>query len=96
MPDMLGTFESNEPFMSLYDDNTRFLAGGGGKPTFDYTIFGMAFIAMILLLIVDVTRHKIDHVAKEHHFFGTVMEACYHECKNNKLYKILQFYLNHI
>ena len=83
MSGMLGAFEASEPMMSTYDD-MRSLAGGGAKPTLDYTLFGMAFFTMISLLVVGAIRHKVDQIAKEHDFFRTVLETCYHECENNQ------------
>lgn len=57
----------------------RLLAGGEVK--IDYTVFGMVLFTMVLLFIVGVLRHKIDHWAKGNTFCETVLEACYHECK---------------
>ena len=76
-PDEINYFE----IMTSFESGLRFLGGGGDKIVIDYTVFGMALFTMILLLIVGVMRHKVDHWAKRNDFFETVLEACYHECK---------------
>ena len=59
---------------------TRNLAGGDA-PIIDYTALAMAVVAMSLLMIVAVVRHKIDQIAQGKEFFENVLEAVYHECK---------------
>jgi hypothetical protein len=41
----------------------------------------MAVVTMSLLLIVEVLRHKVDHLAKGKEIFEHVLEAVYRECK---------------
>lgn len=47
----------------------------------DFTVFAMAVVTMSLLLIVEVLRHKVDHLAKGKEIFEHVLEAVYRECK---------------
>lgn len=52
-----------------------------GPIVVDFTALAMAVVAMSLLMIVAILRHKIDHLARGKEFFENVLEAAYHECK---------------
>ncbi len=62
-------------------DIRRFLAVGGDPLVVDFTVLAMAVVTMVLLMIVAVVRHKIDHLARGKEIFVCVLEAVYHECK---------------
>jgi predicted Holliday junction resolvase-like endonuclease len=55
------------------------------KLVVDFTAFAMAVVTMSLLLIVEVIRHKIDHLAQGKEIFEHVLEAVYRECKSSDL-----------
>lgn len=70
--------EKEFPFLFTVSQN-RQLAGYG--PEVDFTVFAMAIATMSLLLLVEIVRHKIDHIAKGKEFFENVLDAVYQECK---------------
>lgn len=66
-------------FDTTPDSGSRNLAGE--ELIVDYTILSMAIVAMSLLMIVEIVRHKIDQIAKGKELFENVLEAAYHERK---------------
>ena len=66
--------------LSWEDGFDRNLAGGD-KLVFDYTILAMAIVAMSLILVVEVMRHKLDSLAHGKLFFENVLETFYRERK---------------
>jgi len=76
--DMTLVYENEFSHLFTVSQN-RQLAGYG--PEVDFTVFAMAIVTMSLLLLVEIVRHKIDHIAKGKEFFENVLEAVYQECK---------------
>ena len=67
--------------LAWQDDLDRNLAGSGDDLIFDYTILAMAIVALSLILVVEVVRHKIDSLAHGKAFFENVLETFYRERK---------------
>lgn len=61
-------------------DPHRRLAGGGDIEL-DYTIFNVTIMTLALLLLVENSRHYIDHKAEKHKFVKRVLEVLYEECE---------------
>lgn len=49
----------------------------------DYTILSVAATTLGLILVVELIRHKVDHMATGKFFFTTVLDGIYRECKCN-------------
>ena len=70
---------------SLQED-LRFLAGSASyeqeKNPLDYTVFSVGIMTLVMILVVELIRHQLDH-ATEHsgRFFKNVLESVYSECK---------------
>ena len=47
----------------------------------DYTVLSVAVLTLGLILLVELARHKIDHMAHGRPFFKTVLEGVNSECK---------------
>ena len=58
----------------------RFLAAKEEEPL-DYSVLSVGVMTLALLLLVEVVRHQLDHVAHGRPFFKTVLEMVYSECK---------------
>lgn len=60
---------------------TRFLAGYDVKV--DYSMLAVMVCTLGLILIVEITRHYIDHKAERRPFFKAVLTSVYSERKLN-------------
>ena len=60
----------------------RFLAGGGGLVKIDYNVLSVATMTLALIMMVEVFRHKLDHMAHDRPFFHAVLENIYAECES--------------
>jgi len=49
--------------------------------TLDYSIFGVAFMTLGLLLMVELIRHRLDVVAAHRPFLKAILSAVYQECE---------------
>lgn len=61
----------------------------------DFTVFAMAVVTMSLLLIVEVLRHKVDHLAKGKEIFEHVLEAVYRELSTLGIVEAIVFLVQH-
>jgi len=48
--------------------------------TIDYTVLSVAVATLGLILVVEIARHKIDHLAQGRPFFQTVLASVNSEC----------------
>ena len=48
--------------------------------TIDYTVLSVAVATLALILVVELVRHKLDHLAQGRPFFKTVLEGVNSEC----------------
>ena len=48
----------------------------------DYTVLSVAVATLGLILVVELARHKIDHLAIGRPFFQTVLATVNSECKS--------------
>ena len=65
-----------------YDDNhviKRFLAASAQKVTLDYTVLNVVILTLVLILVIEVMRHRLDVWAGSNPFFKTVLELMYRE-----------------
>jgi len=72
--------EEDSPVMAMY----RFLQDESKKKvvydTIDYTVLSVAVATLGLILVVEILRHKIDHLAQGRPFFLTVLHSVNSEC----------------
>jgi len=61
----------------------------------DFTIFAMAVVTMSLLLIVEIVRHKIDHLAEGKEIFEHVLHAVYRELSTLGIVEAIVFLVQH-
>jgi hypothetical protein len=52
-----------------------------GNIEIDYSILAVVVLTLGLILIVELVRHHIDHLAHGRPFFIAVLESVYAECK---------------
>ena len=78
--------------LAWQDGLDRNLAGGDDL-IFDYTILAMAIVALSLILVVEVVRHKIDNLAHGKAFFENVLETFYRERECSSDHKEVRTYL---
>eukprot|EP00980_Cylindrotheca_fusiformis_P005219 scaffold1118_cov135-Cylindrotheca_fusiformis.AAC.17 len=60
----------------------RFLeesTGYGKDNGIDYTVLSVAVQTLLLILFVEIVKHKLDHIAEGRPFFGTVLHSVYSE-----------------
>ncbi len=77
MESMFG--EEDLPVMAMY----RFLQEETKKKVYDaidYTVLSVAVATLGLILVVEILRHKIDHMAQGRPFFLTVLHSVNSEC----------------
>lgn len=48
--------------------------------TIDYTVLSVAVATLGLILVVEVVRHKLDHLAQGRPFYQTVLASVNSEC----------------
>lgn len=61
----------------------RFLAGSDEESVrVDYSVLSVGVMTLGLIMIVEVIRHKIDHVAGPRPFSKAVLQGVYSECKS--------------
>lgn len=71
--------EEDLPVMAMY----RFLQEETKKKVYDaidYTVLSVAVATLGLILVVEILRHKIDHMAQGRPFFLTVLHSVNSEC----------------
>jgi len=66
-----------------YDDKADDYGGGGYKAKdavrIDYSVLSVAVMTLGLIMIVELARHKLDHVAHHKPFLKAVLEGVYEE-----------------
>jgi hypothetical protein len=90
--------------MSFHFDNEespsyeRFMKDADyGKEGIDYTVLSIAVQTLLLILFVEIVKHKLDHVAEGRPFFGTVLHSVYEELSTLGIvelfvYLVLKYY----
>jgi hypothetical protein len=84
MESMFG--EEDLPVMAMY----RFLQEETKKKVYDaidYTVLSVAVATLGLILVVEILRHKIDHMAQGRPFFLTVLHSVNSECTSVLLFR---------
>ena len=56
------------------------------KDELDYSTLSVAVTTLVLILLVELIRHKLEVNAVGRPFFNTVLEGVYRECKYRSLY----------
>lgn len=63
----------------------------------DYTVLSIAVQTLLLILFVEIVKHKLDHAAEGRPFFGTVLHSVYSELSTLGIvelfvYVVLKYY----
>ncbi len=59
----------------------RWLAGEKEEEPLDYSVLSVGVMTLGLILMVEVAKHKLDHMAEHRPFFKAVLVVTYSECE---------------
>ena len=77
MNETMADWTSEAVYRYLADEKSK---GYEEDPRIDYSVLSVGVMTLGLILVVEVARHKIDHLASGRPFFQTVLEGVYSEC----------------
>jgi len=79
--DFISPDDFGDNIMSLSFMNRLLAAAKDNAKKIDYNVLAVAAMTLVLILLVELIRHRLDHAAARRPFFQAVLEGVYAECE---------------